>query len=163
MEAASKINLWWNEIKGERFDPRWWWKVRQPWTLCQIWFLFHHGTKCKQDHWHPDGSGILNKNNFVLKNYISIYLYVISSVFTILIFIKLSYTEFLYILQKNEVTSSNAMELEGLKRSLKCLEDSKLEIKTIVTDRHPSIQKFLRLSKKHVKHEYDTWHVAKGR
>ncbi|CAL4089388.1 unnamed protein product, partial [Meganyctiphanes norvegica] len=64
--------------------------------------------------------------------------------------------------QKNEVTSSNAMELEGLKRSLKCLEDSKLEIKTIVTDRHPSIQKFLRLSKKHVKHEYDTWHVAKG-
>ncbi|XP_049512258.1 uncharacterized protein LOC125940287 [Dermacentor silvarum] len=40
------------------------------------------------------------------------------------------------LVQSNEVTSSGAMELEGLKRALKGLEDQKVCVRELVTDRH---------------------------
>ncbi len=42
------------------------------------------------------------------------------------------------------------------------LEDSNLGIESIVTDRHPQIQKWLRENLPEVIHFYDVWHVAKG-
>ena len=68
-------------------------------------------------------------------------------------------------LQSNEVGSSNACELEGLKRTLKFLEDkgiTKEKIGTFITDRHKGINKHLRENLSETKHYYDTWHVAKG-
>lgn len=55
------------------------------------------------------------------------------------------------------------MELEGLKRCLKELEDAGLKILTIVTDRHPSVRKWLRENRPEYKHRFDVWHVAKGK
>ena len=52
------------------------------------------------------------------------------------------------------------MELEGLKRSLALLEERKVTLDCIVTDRHPQIQKFLRESA--ITQYYDVWHVVKG-
>lgn len=69
---------------------------------------------------------------------------------------------FHYMFQSNEVSSSNAMELEGLKRGLQffCQED--LAINTLVTDRHRSIAKYLREEQPDMDHFYDIWHIAKG-
>ena len=55
------------------------------------------------------------------------------------------------------------MELEGLKRSLITLEDHDVDIKNITTDRHPQVQKFLKLNRPAYTHWYDCWHVAKGK
>ncbi|XP_071377166.1 uncharacterized protein [Centroberyx affinis] len=66
------------------------------------------------------------------------------------------------LVQSNEVGSSVNMEKEGLIRSLSFLEASGVTIKTMVTDRHPQIQKYLREQKPEIRHFYDVWHVAKG-
>ena len=65
--------------------------------------------------------------------------------------------------QSNEVTSSQAMELEGLKRSLRYLEGKNVNCTNLTTDRHPSIKKFMRETMAHIKHWFDVWHVAKGK
>lgn len=57
---------------------------------------------------------------------------------------------------------STHMEKEGLIRSLKFLQDFGLSIDTLITDRHPQIQKYLRESAPSINHYYDVWHVAKG-
>ncbi len=54
------------------------------------------------------------------------------------------------------------MELEGLKRSVAYLQGQGLTIGVIITDRHPSVQKWLREHHKEIKHYYDVWHIAKG-
>ena len=54
------------------------------------------------------------------------------------------------------------MEKRGLRRCLTFLEEENLELGTLVTDRHPQIQKMMREEYKHVVHHYDVWHVAKG-
>ncbi|KAI0240741.1 hypothetical protein LSAT2_008479, partial [Lamellibrachia satsuma] len=66
------------------------------------------------------------------------------------------------LVQSSEVKSSYWMEPESLKRSLDHLERNKVNIGTIVTDRHRSIAKWLRDEKKSIKHYYDIWHIAKG-
>lgn len=53
------------------------------------------------------------------------------------------------------------MEKEGLVRSLMFLEACGIDIDSIVTDRHPQVQKFLR--ERNVNHYFDVWHFAKGR
>ena len=53
------------------------------------------------------------------------------------------------------------MEKEGLVRALHSVQQVKT-VKTLVTDRHPSIQKWLREFKPEIKHFYDVWHVAKS-
>lgn len=55
------------------------------------------------------------------------------------------------------------MEKEGIVRSLATLEGHGVGVNTIVTDRHPQIQKYLRDTHPSVDHLYDTWHVAKGK
>ncbi|XP_051988963.1 uncharacterized protein LOC127648343 [Xyrauchen texanus] len=54
------------------------------------------------------------------------------------------------------------MEREGFLRSLQFLESAGLRVGAIVTDRHPSIQKYLREQRPEIQHYFDTWHVAKG-
>ncbi|XP_078142320.1 uncharacterized protein LOC139930535 [Centroberyx gerrardi] len=66
----------------------------------------------------------------------------------------------LQLVQSNEVGGSYHMEKEGLKRSLALLEDRGVKLDSIVTDRHPQIQKFLR--DKDIQHFYDVWHLQKG-
>lgn len=64
--------------------------------------------------------------------------------------------------QSNEIGGSSHMEKEGLKRSMAFLQTSGLSVDTIITDRHPQIQKYLRENMPSVSHYYDVWHVAKG-
>ena len=54
------------------------------------------------------------------------------------------------------------MELESLKRQLKCLEDNNVEVSKLVTDRHTQVAKYMANDKPHIQHAYDVWHVAKG-
>lgn len=69
--------------------------------------------------------------------------------------------------QKNEVSSSNAMELEGLKRAMRWMIDtgmlSGLAIECIITDRHLQVSKWIRenLTILGITHFYDVWHIAK--
>ena len=55
------------------------------------------------------------------------------------------------------------MELEGLKRGLAYLIDQqKLEVKDLVTDRHVMIKKYMKDNRPDVNHYFDVWHIAKG-
>ncbi|KAM9355035.1 uncharacterized protein KZ484_013238 [Pholidichthys leucotaenia] len=64
--------------------------------------------------------------------------------------------------KSNEVGSSNAMEKEGFIRSMVLLAEHGLAVDSIITDRHPQIQKYLTENMPDVRHYYDVWHVAKG-
>ncbi|XP_077970451.1 uncharacterized protein LOC120336592 [Styela clava] len=68
------------------------------------------------------------------------------------------------LIQKNEVTSSNHMELEGLKRGIDALLEEGIRIGELITDRHPSVTKWVRenLEPSGTKHFFDIWHIAKG-
>ncbi|KAM9424524.1 uncharacterized protein KZ484_002582 [Pholidichthys leucotaenia] len=66
------------------------------------------------------------------------------------------------LVQSNEVGSSNAMEKEGFIRSMVLLAEHGLAVDSIITDRHPQIQKYMRENMPDVTHYYDVWHVAKG-
>lgn len=66
------------------------------------------------------------------------------------------------IFQSNESTSSNATELDGLKRSLEFLESEGVQPSLLVTDRNPSAKKFMREERPDIKHKFDIWHVAKS-
>lgn len=54
------------------------------------------------------------------------------------------------------------MELESLKRQLKYLEDNRVEVNKLVTDRHIQVSAYMANDKPEVEHSYDVWHVAKG-
>lgn len=69
---------------------------------------------------------------------------------------------FYLVLQSNEVTSSNAMEKEGLVRGIASLQEKGVEIESLVTDRHASVAKWMRENQPDIKHQYDVWHIAKG-
>uniref|UniRef100_A0AAV2J0G2 THAP-type domain-containing protein n=1 Tax=Knipowitschia caucasica TaxID=637954 RepID=A0AAV2J0G2_KNICA len=66
------------------------------------------------------------------------------------------------LVQSNEVTSSVAMEKEGLLRALDQLNRNDVVIKELVTDRHLSIRKMMRETKPDIKHSVDVWHLDKG-
>ncbi|PIK35763.1 hypothetical protein BSL78_27407 [Apostichopus japonicus] len=66
------------------------------------------------------------------------------------------------LVQSNEVSSSNAMELEGLKRGLQFFAGQNLQVNSLVTDRHRSISKYMREDQSEIDHRYDVWHIAKG-
>jgi len=65
-----------------------------------------------------------------------------------------------YNFKTNEVTSANAAELEGLKRSMDVI--GRGHIKKFVTDRHRGVAKWLRENMSSVMHRFDIWHIAKG-
>lgn len=57
--------------------------------------------------------------------------------------------------QSNEVCNRVLMEKEGFLRSLEFLESAGLNVGAIVTDFHPSIQKYMREQRKDNKHFFD--------
>ena len=59
------------------------------------------------------------------------------------------------------MTSSNAMEIEWLKRCLHTFEEERLTISDLTTDRHPSVRKLLRDKHPEISHWFDIWHVSK--
>ena len=65
--------------------------------------------------------------------------------------------------QATETASSSAMELEGLKRCRKFLEDNDVPVTQLTTDRHASVKAYMKNSWKSVKHYFDTWHFTKGK
>ena len=69
----------------------------------------------------------------------------------------------LSIFQCNEVGGSSYMEKEGLIRCVEFLEGLGLSIGSLITDRHPVVQKWVREKLPDTKHYYDVWHVAKGK
>ena len=64
------------------------------------------------------------------------------------------------VFQSNEVKSSYHMELEGLNRSLTVIKNQGVDIKTLVTDRHSGIKKYMREQEKDIDHRFDCWHMA---
>ncbi|XP_056110656.1 uncharacterized protein LOC130088048 [Rhinichthys klamathensis goyatoka] len=66
----------------------------------------------------------------------------------------------LQLVQSNAVAGRCQMEMEGLKRSLALLEERGVTVNSIVTERHPQIQEFLKETR--IKHYYDVWRIEKG-
>lgn len=58
-----------------------------------------------------------------------------------------------------------AMELVGFQRGLEKLQYLGVDVGLIATDRSPSIRKLMQSDryKGVIQHEFDPWHVAKGR
>ena len=67
------------------------------------------------------------------------------------------------LIKSTEVSSSNAMELEGFIRCREDLESKGLSVSSVTTDRHASIARYVREDWKTTKHYFDTWHISKGR
>ena len=55
------------------------------------------------------------------------------------------------------------MEKEGFIRDMNDLNSRNISIKTLVTDRHPQIQKYTRENMENTNHEFDAWHIVKGK
>ena len=73
-------------------------------------------------------------------------------------------TDWHFLLQANEVGSSNKMELEGAKRSFEAIKGKDmLPIKTFVSDRHRCLAKWMRITQADTTHYYDIWHQAKSK
>lgn len=53
------------------------------------------------------------------------------------------------------------MELAGLKRAMAFLKDH-VNIKTLVTDRHSMVKKYMKDCHTEKNHYFDVWHIAKG-
>ncbi|KAL3877441.1 hypothetical protein ACJMK2_035147 [Sinanodonta woodiana] len=68
----------------------------------------------------------------------------------------------LQLVQSNEVNSSYAMELEGLKRCLAFLSSEDVTVSHLITDRHSQVKKYLKDKHPEIMHMFDVWHVAKG-
>lgn len=67
-------------------------------------------------------------------------------------------------LQVTEASSSVAMESQGCRRDLNHLIfNEELDIDLITTDRAPSVRKIMREEFQMIHHEFDPWHVAKGK
>ncbi|XP_067929457.1 uncharacterized protein [Watersipora subatra] len=67
-----------------------------------------------------------------------------------------------HLVKSMETTSSNAMELEGFKRCQSDLISHGLSVRSITTDRHLSVGKYIREEWADVCHYYDAWHIVKG-
>jgi hypothetical protein len=63
----------------------------------------------------------------------------------------------------HEVGSSNAMELEGAKRSFNFLNESGLKMDIFISDWHKGIAKWIKTKQKGTKHYNDIWHVNKNK
>ena len=64
--------------------------------------------------------------------------------------------------QVTEATSSVTMEKVGFTRSMEFPLNQGIEIKTVTTDRSPSIRKLAREEYSMVDHQFDVWHICKG-
>lgn len=85
------------------------------------------------------------------------------SVVSVKIFFQVVYSLILiFNFQSNKVQGSTHMELEGLKRGIAFVKNH-VNIREVVTDRHPSIKKYMRTEQEDKSHLFDVWHVAKGK
>ena len=66
------------------------------------------------------------------------------------------------LVQVTEVKTSNAMELEGLKRCLDHLKEEKVVISKLATDRHVKVRAHMKKERSTIKHNFDVWHLAKS-
>ncbi|KAL3862278.1 hypothetical protein ACJMK2_008259, partial [Sinanodonta woodiana] len=64
--------------------------------------------------------------------------------------------------RSNEVKSSCRMEKKGLLRSVEFFKYRGIQIKSLITDRHVQIVKWLREHMTDTQHCFNTWHAAKG-
>ena len=58
--------------------------------------------------------------------------------------------------------NSQQMELDGFKNVLRRLEEAKIFIKSLTTDRHKQIRAFFRKCKQYITHQFDVWHVGRN-
>ena len=65
-------------------------------------------------------------------------------------------------LQSAENKNANAMKLESLKRQLAYFEESNVEVKKLITDRHTQVSAYMARERPNIKHTYDVWHSTKG-
>lgn len=54
------------------------------------------------------------------------------------------------------------MEKEALARSVEFFKRKNLKVDTLITDRHPVVQKWVRENMLTTTHYYDVWHISKG-
>ena len=66
------------------------------------------------------------------------------------------------LVQVTEVSSSNAMEYKGCKRSLKKLIKNKIPVRCLTTDHHVTITARMKSDFPKIKHQYDVWHLSKS-
>ena len=64
--------------------------------------------------------------------------------------------------QSTETSSSHAMELEGLIRCRAELTSEQVDVGSLTSDRHVSVDKYMRTDWKDCTHFFDTWHICKG-
>ena len=65
------------------------------------------------------------------------------------------------VVQVTEVSSSNAMEYEGCKRTLNSIIKKKIPIRCLTTDHHTTITAKMRTNFSGIVHQYDVWHLSK--
>ena len=65
------------------------------------------------------------------------------------------------LVQVTEVSSSNAMEYEGCKRTLHSVIKEKVPVRCLTTDRHTTITAKMRTVFPTINHQYDAWHLSK--
>lgn len=81
-----------------------------------------------------------------------------------MILITVLFAIFVSSIQSTESTSSNAMEIDGLKRCLTELEDNRIKVGSLTTDRHPTVESEMKKPPYNtIVHYFDTWHVVKGK
>eukprot|EP00795_Rhopilema_esculentum_P016153 gene16153-7518_t len=56
------------------------------------------------------------------------------------------------------VSSSNAMEKQGLKNCLQALENQGMSVASLTTDRHQQIKAYMKNEKSNINHQFDIWH-----
>ena len=61
-----------------------------------------------------------------------------------------------------QAANSSIMEKEGLVALLNGLDDESLNIRSLSTDRHIQIRKYIREERKEILHHSDVWHVSKS-
>ena len=66
------------------------------------------------------------------------------------------------LVQVTEVKNSNAMELEDLKRCLNHLQDERVVIAKLATDKHVQVRAHMKKERPHIIHNFDVWHLAKS-
>ena len=66
------------------------------------------------------------------------------------------------LVQVTEVKNSNGMELEGLKRCLDHLQEERVVISKLATDRHVQVRAHMKKERSQIKHNFDVWHMAKS-
>jgi len=105
---------------------------------------------------------ILWKKSYVYNLFEADSAYILYFVFYVFLLFKQNVHLSIFVFKSNEVKNSCHMEKEGLRRSVEFFKLNGIPIKSIVTDRHVQIKKWIRENMVETTHMFDVWHVAKG-